>query len=292
VLQGVDHPLADAYAAGPATAAPRHFIGLCDDQWPAIVDTMRHRRVQTNECGRSGPIALALTAVTDVVGPLALLVDAGASAGLNLLYDRYCLDYGVLGRLGDPASPVHVTCDVIAGGARLPEALPAIERRVGLDRDPIDVTDADDRRWLLACVWPDTGRSERTAAALRIAAEHPPVVQRGDMIDDLASTIDSLGVDDGPVCVMTSWAAGYLSPPARDDFAAVLTGIGMRRDVVWLSLEMAGVVDVPAAPDGAAMFGVEPSVVGLTRFRDGTRQGRVLGLVHPHGRAFQWVFPH
>jgi hypothetical protein len=27
--------------------------------------------------------------------------------------------------------------------------------RVGVDCDPVDVTDADDARWLRACLWPD-----------------------------------------------------------------------------------------------------------------------------------------
>src|SRR4051794_323741 len=160
VLQGTDHPLAAAYASGATDVAPRLFVDFCDANWQAIVATLSRRRVQTNECGRSAPIALALAKVAEDVGQLAALIDAGASAGLNLLYDRFCLDYGALGVLGDPASPVRMTCQVTPPSGRLPAELPAIPHRIGLDREPIDVTSEDDRRWLLACVWPDTGRME------------------------------------------------------------------------------------------------------------------------------------
>lgn len=190
--------------------------------------------------------------------------------------------------LGDPRSPVHVRCEVTADGYQLPASLPTIPTRIGIDRDPPDVTDDDDRRWLLACVWPDTGRLDRMAEALRIAALSPPDVRQGDMVAELASTIDTVAVD-GTICVMTSWAAAYLSPPARDDFAAVLAEIGRHRPVVWLSLEMSGVVDMLDAPADVGSFEIEPCVVGLTRFHDGTRTARVLGLVHPHGRTLHWL---
>jgi hypothetical protein len=47
--------------------------------------------------------ALALAA-WELGGPVAIL-EAGAAAGLNLLFDRYWFDYGAAGTAGDPASP-------------------------------------------------------------------------------------------------------------------------------------------------------------------------------------------
>ena len=217
--------------AGDVEHAPRLFIDFCDAHWDAIVDILQRRRVQTNECGRSAVIALALAKAATRYGTPAALVDAGASAGLNLLYDRYHLDYGSLGSLGDTSSRVRVTCEVMTPGEALPPRVPAIPRRIGIDREPIDVMSEDDRRWLLACVWPDTGRLQRTADALEIAAEHPPDVRQGDMVDDLASTIDTIDTD-GLVCVMTSWAAGYLQPRGRKALGQVLDAIGTRRERV------------------------------------------------------------
>ena len=65
------------------------------------------RRIQTNDCGRSALIAPALTwAASRHPAPLAL-VDVGASAGLNLLLDRFRIDYGAYGATGPPESPVR-----------------------------------------------------------------------------------------------------------------------------------------------------------------------------------------
>src|SRR5262249_39269042 len=100
------------------------------------------------------------------------------------------------------------------------------------------------------------------------------------------STVDTVP-GDGTVCVMTSWAAAYLPRPKREELAAVLAEI--RRPVVWLSLEMSGVVDTLDAPADVDGFDIGPCVVGLTRFDRGTSSARVLGLVPPHGRALRWL---
>ena len=56
-----------------------------------------------------------------------------------------------------------------AGEARgpvpLPGRVPDVAWRAGLDLNPLDVTSADDVRWLQCLLWPgETGRQERLAA--------------------------------------------------------------------------------------------------------------------------------
>ena len=89
--------------------------------------------------------------------------------------------------------------------------------------------------------------------------------------------------------MLTSWAAGYLS---RADLAALLgtlDDLGERRDGVWLSLEVAGLAGDLTLPTDREGFDIEPSAVVLTRFHRGARRARLLGLVHPHGRAVRWL---
>ena len=55
------------------------------------------------------------------------------------------------------------------------QAIPVTATSVGLDLSPIDVHDADQTRWLEACVWPDQpDRFARLRACLEIARKHPP----------------------------------------------------------------------------------------------------------------------
>ena len=109
-----------------------------------------------------------------------------------------------------------------------------------------------------------------------------------DAPDDLASTIDTIDAT-GPVCVMTSWAAGYLSPRGRGALADVLDEVGTRREVLWLSLEAPGVVDLFDQPVHHGHFDIVPSVVGVVRFRKGKRDACALACVHPHGKSLEWT---
>ena len=61
--------------------------------------------------------------------------------------------------------------------------LPEISVRIGLDRDPMDLTDESNARWLLACIWPDTGRLPRARNAIATAQLSPPDLATGDAVE-------------------------------------------------------------------------------------------------------------
>ncbi|MBO0746341.1 MAG: threonylcarbamoyl-AMP synthase, partial [Candidatus Dormibacteraeota bacterium] len=187
LLEGLDHPLRRWYpdlggTLMPSPAAAEAFADLVlshADRVRAIVAT---RRTQTNEVLRSASLALALARVP---GPVAL-IDAGCSAGLNLLLDRYRYDYG-LGSLGPSDAPLTLRCELRGAGAAVPGALPRVVWRAGLDAAPLDPGDPETARWLEALVWPEhRDRRERLVAALRLAAAEPVPLRRGDVLEDLA----------------------------------------------------------------------------------------------------------
>uniref|UniRef100_UPI000FD800BB DUF2332 family protein n=1 Tax=Microbacterium sp. CPCC 204701 TaxID=2493084 RepID=UPI000FD800BB len=128
------------------------------------------RRVQTNEPQRC---AVLLTALATVEGPIAML-EVGASAGLCLYPDRY--SYRFRGPSGmqsldpvDGPSAVVLECEVRGDP---PLRMPDIVWRAGVDLEPLDAADDDDRRFLTSLVWPgEAGRVERIEAALEVVAE-------------------------------------------------------------------------------------------------------------------------
>jgi hypothetical protein len=316
LLGGLDHPLAELYrrraagvepagvepaGVGPTGAEPTGadpaplFRDLCLSHRAEVLELLATRRTQTNECGRCAVLAPGLAAAAERIGQPVALVDAGASAGLNLLVDRYLLDYGTHGSVGPADSPVRISCSVRSESLPLP-ALPPIGPRLGIDRSPIDLTDPDDVRWLLACVWPDTGRLERTAAAVELARLHPTVVRTGDMVADLPAVLDEVGT--GPVVVVTSWSFSYLSPGQRQGLTAVLADAGRRRPVAWVSMDTVGVVEQLTEPLAAlgTTWGARsgtgdttPSVLGLVVYDGVDSRAEALALVHPHGAWISWL---
>jgi hypothetical protein len=288
LLGGLDHPLAAVYA-GESDADPGPlFVDLCRRQRDALLRFLSTRRVNTNEVGRSATLGPALTTVAARLGePLAHL-DVGCSAGLNLLCDRYLLDYGPAGTTGPGDAPVRIACKVAGGTPPIAPLLPPIVARVGLDRAPVDVNDDDQARWQLACVWPDTGRLPRTRLALEEARRTPLTLLRGDAVDGVGPAI--AGLPAGAVAVVTTTqVVAYLPPAQRTGFRDALAAASRDRPVAWISAEVQGVVDVlPCAGAPADDQGVEASVLGLAVFRDGGVDGTVLGYVHPHGSWIDW----
>ncbi len=208
------------------------FAAFCRAHRDELIGLVAGRFPQTNEIGRRALLLVGLADVAWRFGPLAHL-DVGASAGLNLLIEHYGYDYSGH-RLG--GDRLVLRCEVRGTGA-LPDAIPSFTTHQGLDADPVDLADADQVRWLEACVWPDqTDRFERLRTAVAIAREQGIRVRRGDAVADLDAALDALGTDGHPV-VTTSWVRSYLSERHRADFVAALDERGQRRDLSWVYLE-------------------------------------------------------
>ena len=288
LLDGLDHPLGAVYA-GTSDADPGPlFVDLCLRQRGRVLELLATRHTNTNEVGRSAVLGPAFTTVADELGTPLALVDVGCSAGLNLLCDRYLLDYGPAGTTGPRDAAVRIACEVVGGDPPIASALPAIAARVGIDLDPVDATEDDDVRWQLACVWPDTGRLPRTRLALEEAKRTPLQLVRGDAVESVTDVVVGLPAGAVPV-VTTTWAAAYFSKRERVAFREALAAASRQRPVAWISAESLGVIDlfaqVEAPPDA---HGFEPSVLGLVVFRDGAADPRHLALVHPHGTWIDW----
>ena len=259
-------------------AAARYLLGapasigslrdLVRDSPAELAAVMRARRTQTNEPARC---AVLLPALAQLPEPLAL-VDVGASAGLTMLFDRYSYDYGGHRLAGaDPDAPT-LRCQV-AGPVPLPDRIPAIAWRTGLDLNPLDVTVDDDVRWLSCLVWPDEeDRAERLAAAVASARRAPPAVVKGDLLTDLPAVVATAPAD-ATVVVYHSSVLYYLTPPQREQFAQTVGDL----DVTWLTSEAPGVVPGTARP---------PRDHQMTVL---ARDGRPLALADSHGTRLQWL---
>lgn len=251
---------------------------LCDDRADEIREIIATRSVQTNEVGRCAFLLPALGPIEAEVGPLAL-VDVGTSAGLNLQLDRFEYHYSPGGRVGEP-SPVTLECG-IRGEIPIPDRLPEISARIGIDRSPVDVSDPDQARWLLACVWPDQAdRFRRLAAAIEIAADHPVAIRTGDAVADVGTAVAEVAAVGHPV-VLNSWVLNYLPEPRRRAYVAELEAVGRTTDLTWIAAEAPALcAGLPYPPH---LHDSDLTAVLVVRWRDGVRTAVHVATAHPHG---------
>jgi len=288
VLEEPDSELARFYpnlTAQPDRGDPLPaFAAFCAAHHDELVAVLATRSTQTNEVGRCALLVPPLGLVANENGPLGLL-DVGTSAGLNLALDRYQYRYEPGGDVGND-SPVVLSCGT-RGAVQVPDALPPIGSRLGLDRNPVDLDDEAEVRWLEACVWPDQAeRFHRLRAAVELTRHHPPPVRTGDAVVDLAAAIEHVGRDHHPV-VTNTWVLNYLAPDERTAYLAVLADVGAERDLSWIYAESPSQVGpeipVPEDPDLA-----HTTVLTLVRWRSGERSVAHLGVAHPHGDWLHW----
>ena len=253
--------------------APGPYAGLRDallGDDGSIVATILARSTQTNEVGR---LATLVPAFATFPGPLAL-IEAGASAGLNLFPDRYSYGWG-----GAPVGTGPLLTARVSGPAPLPVAVPDVAWRAGIDLNPLDVTDADQMRWLVNLVWPEHDeRRERLARAIEVARSAPPRIVRGDLLEELPALVDEAGRH-GTVVVFHSAVAAYLSPSDRDRFQELMTGLVGDGRCHWVSNEAPKVL--PAVTATAELGEDRGFVLGV--------DGRAVGRTHGHGDWLRWL---
>ena len=284
LLDGTEHLLVDVFAGRSSAPAAPLFRDLCLDHRSQLLEVLNARTVQTNEVGRSALLGPALTWAAG--NEPVQLVDVGCSAGLNMICDRYFLDYGTYGVTGPDNSPVRINCRVAAGSPPIASSLPVIANRVGIDLEPPDLTDPDDARWLLACVWPGTGRFERAVRAIELGKADPPTVLRGDALEMLPGVVNDLG--EGRMVVLNSWSFAYFSVEQRQAYVELLGEVGRSRPVVWLCMDAPQVVEL-AAGEAPATGSLESDVLSGVTFDGGAPpQTDVLAFVQSHGQSMAW----
>ena len=281
LLQQPDHPLAAFYPSltpEPNTADDPFpaFRAFCLAQWDALRRLLQTRRVQTNEVRRCVCLVPGFGLVAQAGGgrPLAL-IEVGASAGLNLLWDRYYYDYGAGGQVGDPAAPIHLTCE-LRGPHRppIPAALPPVAWRLGLDLNPLDLRDPTAAAWLRALIWPEhADRARRFAAVLPLAVADPPPLRAGDALALLPQALDE-APPEATLCVWHSHTLNQFTPEAREQFAAILAAHAARRPLYRLAIEF---------------FWDDRPQLRLSTYAGGATQETRLAYCGGHGGWLEWL---
>jgi hypothetical protein len=286
LLRGAEHGLAAFYpsvthltAVPPGDPVPA-FRSFCQDHRAALIELVSTGLVQTNEPQRCTVLLPAFATVARLTGgtPLAL-IEVGASAGLNLLFDRYGYDYGTGRSTGDSRSPVRFACTLRGTGLPpIPAGTPLVSARVGIDLNPIYVDDPQAMLWLRALVWPEhPARAALLQQALALAQREPPSLIAGDALTVLPQVVADTPASMA-LCVFHTATLAHFPPEARERFRSLIPELARQRDLFWVASEGSGL------PGRRGQY-----VTTLTAFQNGRSTEHQLACSHPHGAWLEWL---
>jgi hypothetical protein len=280
LLRGARHLLREYYPTLGGTRTGAEVFPLFRDfalgHGEAVRRLVETRVTNTNEVGRSAVLRAGFGALAEEESRPLYLIEIGPSAGLNMIWDRYGVRYRKDGAAVAevlPHAKLVLSCDLKSGRVPPVNIMPHIAGRVGLELNPVNLADQDDRDWLRALVWPDQPqRLSRLQTAIGMFLERPAEVRGGDALALLPAALAQVPPGAG-ICVYHTIALYQFSPQMRQALRDLLVTAGLSRPVWHLSFEFAGGSDY---------------AVNLTHHQDGVVRARTLGLAQPHGAWIDW----
>lgn len=235
---------------------------------------------QTNETARATALTCGFLWLAERSPQPFHMMELGASAGLNLNWDRFAYAHPPWGRAGlaGPAIPTRVEGPVPAWRDL------AIASRAACDQNPLDPADPDDRLRLRAYVWADqTQRMERLNAAIDLARATGLKPEKADAGEWVRRRLGE-ELPEGASVVYHS--VFYQYPPTavrqaiRDAIEEAGTRTSERRRLAWVRFEPESVI---GGERGSARY-----VLNIVSWKNGERSEATLAEVDPHGRSMAW----
>lgn len=242
---------------------------------PELVAEFGHP-LQTNETSRCGALIGGFCEVAAATQLPLRALELGASAGLNLHFDRYRYEQDGL-VFGPPDSPV-VFRDYWEGGTPRLDAPLRVVQRAGCDLSPLDPGAETDCLALQSYVWPDEAqRLSDLRAALSVARAHPVRVDAESADSWVDRQLQTL--PDGIATVVyhsVFWT--YVPGPVRERIATALSDAAVRASasapLAWLRYD-----------EGTE----DPRVVELRLTQWPGGEERLLGTGRHHTHPVTWL---
>lgn len=272
-LSGDDPLMARAYAALDGDTIWRAVSRALVERHDRLAAFMIHEP-QTNEVRRSIALVGGFLEIANRTGLPLRCFEMGASAGLNLSWDRYRYQMGAAS-WGDPTAAVALDADW-SGPTPPTDAAVRVIERAACDRRPTNLADLAQRRRLMAYIWADqTDRLARLAAAIEIALANRVTVEAADALDWVRARVRP---QPGAATVLFhSVVWQYIPAESQAALATLIGEIGAAATAAapfaWLRME---------SPGAIARMDIQ-----LTLWPGG--ETRLLGHSHPHGADIEWL---
>lgn len=252
----------------------RRFRQFCFENRVAVAEIVATHRTQTNEVGRAIGLLPLLASVRARIAHPIHLIEIGTSAGLLLRLDHFRYRYEAGAEWGPGDSPVLLTTELRGAIPPLPGDGLGIERRIGIDLNPIDLADQESIDWLEALIWPGhPERVRRLRGAIDVARSVPADVITGDALVEVESVIARVPSEVVPV-VFHSFALIQWTPEQRAQLDRLFLAAGRRLLRLWLEWFSA---DGEPAPR-----------LRWFEYHEGRLERHEAGAMHYHGNWLDW----
>jgi hypothetical protein len=222
------------------------------DQIRALVG----RPCQTNEVARSAALFGGFLEVARRARKPLRILEIGASAGLNLRWDRYHYE-SADGAWGDPDSPVRFSHHFDVPPPM--DIAVVVAERKGCDLNPVDPTTADGALTLRSSIWADQlARMGLLDGALEVAGKMPVEVEPADAVGFLERELER---------------------PVRGLATVVFHSVFM----LYVSKEDRRRIDELLRAAAVFHLSMEPAETFEIRL-----DGELLGTSGPHGQHVRW----
>jgi hypothetical protein len=171
---------------------------------------------------------------------------------------------------------VRITCetrgDILPP---IPEQIPRVIYRVGVDIAPGDVRDQEAMLWQRAMLWPDQlERAELFWKAVELARADPPRILAGDALEVLPAILAEIPPD-AVIGVFHSFVLNQFTRDARHALRAMLQEYSTRRALYRVSIEWYSGKDGPQ--------------LELFSYPGGDEKSQRLAACEQHGRWLEWL---
>jgi len=241
-----------------------------------IVNLIQQRIVQTNVITRCNYLLPVFSNILSQADEPATVIDIGASAGLTLNFDQYEYYYNDEKVYGDSRVKLH--CLIKGGKVPIIKPFKNPIRKIGIDQNVIDLTNADDLTWLQALIWPDqTERFLMLQEALNTPNLSEITLICGSTIADFKKAIEA--VDPSEILILSATHVLYqFTDKFLLEFYNFLDAIGQNRDFYFLSAEATEAVQLK--------YGVNNTAVVLTTYKNKQKREMLIAETNGHGN---WI---
>lgn len=241
-----------------------------------IKEILQTKIVQTNALNRTAHLMPIISSLSQP-GEAVNIIDIGASAGLNLNLDLY--EYHYNGRRQFGNSPVKIKSEV-SGIFPAFQNIALVNKKIGIDQNPIDVKLKEEALWLKALVWPDLSeRFDRLENAIKIAQNSNIELCKASEIHDFETIIRDQDAT-LPLVVYHTHALYQFPAEKRQAFWSMLDRVGKSRNFYYLAVEGNVVL--------ARSYEKKGILVELTTYKNGSKSSKLMAETNGHANWIKW----